>query len=83
MTHINPEALATAATEISREWGYVGYGIEYCEGHAHGSALLKVCASDGSRFYVGSTQYSNTVHGEDYSTVLAALLAKVREEALP
>lgn len=85
MSHmwINPEALATAASMISREWGYTGYAIEYVECHWHGSALLKVCASDGSRFFVASTRYGNTVHGEDYSQTLAALREKVEEELKP
>lgn len=78
---INPDAMVSAASMIGREWGHTGYGIEYAEGHGHGAALLKVCASDGGRFFVGSTRYGNTVRGEDYSTVLAALLAQVQKEA--
>lgn len=77
---INPEALATAASMIGREWGHNGYGVEYVESAGNGAALLKVCASDGGRFYVGSTRYGNTVHGEDYSSVRVELAAAIAEE---
>jgi hypothetical protein len=80
---MNPDAMISAASLINREWGSYGYSIEYAESLGCGSVLLKVCAADGGRFYVGSTRYGNTVHNEDYSAALAALHRQVLEDNKP
>ena len=80
---INPDAMISAASEINHKWGSYGYWIKYAESHGYGSVLLKVAASDGSLFYVGSTRYGNTVDAEEYSDALAALRDRVAEDERP
>jgi hypothetical protein len=79
---IDPEALATAARAVQREWGETGYTITAVNSGPRRSVLLTVEHSDGSVFHVGGTRYGQTVWHEQ-PTVAAELLAvKVREESV-
>ncbi len=77
------DALASIASKVQREWGDYGYRVHGIEGHGYGSALAMVGASDGSIFYVGSTEYGNTVHHEQYAEAVALLAARVAEDRKP
>jgi Flp pilus assembly pilin Flp len=62
---IHPDALAAVAALVSREWGQEGYRFTDFSTFGDGSVLAEVTASDGSRFFVASTRYANTVHDQD------------------
>jgi DNA-directed RNA polymerase subunit RPC12/RpoP len=80
----DPEALAAAASLVTREWGITGYRVTDATSPGYsGAVLLTVRASDGGEFYVGATRYGTTVHGDDAETAAALLSKKISEESDP
>ncbi len=80
---IDPEALATAASYVVREWGYVGYTVTGVAQGVGASAILRVAARDGSVFYVGATRYGFRCHADTQEELNPVLAAAVLEESKP
>jgi hypothetical protein len=79
---IDPEALATAARAVQREWGETGYTITGVNSGPRRSVLLTVEHSDGSVFHVGATRYGQYVWHERQIPAAELLAVKAREEAV-
>jgi hypothetical protein len=55
---LNPEALASAARHVQREYGETGYSVAV-EAGGFGAVVLRARASDGSEFRVWADRYGN------------------------
>lgn len=55
---VDPEAFASAARFVQREWGDVGYRIGF-EARDGGLYVFRCAHSDGSRFWVWADKYGN------------------------
>jgi hypothetical protein len=82
-TSVDPEALATAASKIGREWGIHGYVVESVTAGPARSVILGVVSGDGGRFFVGSTRWGNTSHADTIELLRAWLTDQTEEEARP
>ena len=83
MANISPTALSSIASLVDREWGTHGYTFTSVEGHPRRSVLAEVAHADGSRFWVGSTEYGNTVSADAREDASRLLNARIRVEARP
>lgn len=73
--YADPEALASAARFVQREWGETGYSVlDVQPGDRRGSVMLHVRHYDGSEFYVYSDRYgSSLAHGETLDELASKL----------
>ncbi len=84
MLGIDMDAVHLIASLVEREWGSDGYVLGAIEGFDWRSGIAKIrCIVDGAEFYVGSTRWGNTVHGETREQVMRLLLPKIREDERP
>lgn len=76
---IKADQLSAGAAYLSREWGECGYTITGVESPTAYVALLRVCASDGSRFTILADRWGNCrsvdTHHDDYCGELTAEVA--------
>lgn len=62
--NLHPDAIAAAASRVSREWGDTGYRIEKISqipSEHSNAAVMHVVHSDGSRFTVAADRWGNAI----------------------
>lgn len=75
--HASLDAIASAARYVEREWGEYGYSVvEVSGGPTFKSAILQICHSDGSRFFVGSDRYGNCAYAETLDALHVTMSAR-------